>query len=333
MRILLVNYEWPNVTTNCGGGGRIAKTLATQLAKKHDVQVITDTTNGHHTTFPIRKHRHINRVIDQFAPDVVHGCFSLPSSLGLPRLCRKHNVPLVTTVMGADVYDPTRYHRIRPLMDHLNSYIFKHSNAVVAPSTDMAARVRRKHGMTPSVVHYGIETGGCEWRKKRVADCPNVLTVSRLVARKNLDVVARAATQMDGAAYRSVGKGPLMESLQQLESANTEFVGYADDLTPFWEWGDVFVLPSEHEAFGIVFLEALAHGLPVVTSNQGGQTDIIDESVGVCVSPTVSSVADGIRTVLEDYERYQSATESYVQSKFSSTVMAEEYEEVYQSVQ
>lgn len=334
MDILAVNYEWPAVTENCGGGGRIGKALAGGLRERgHTVSVVTDDADGHYATFPARTYADVRTAMQQTLPDVVHGQFSLPSSFVLPRLCREFRIPLVVTAMGADVYDPTRYRLLRPIMDRINRVIFQRADAVTVPSTDMAGRINDEH--SPRVIPYGIRPSAWQWSKKRRDGPLRVLTVCRLVDRKNLDVAAETITryqrQHGPAEWRVVGKGPLSERLRK--NGQAHWRGYVEDLQAEFDWADVFFLPSKHEAFGIVFLEALAAGLPVVTSDTGGQTDIVQQGlVGEYAPPSAENQADALHIVAEDYEWYQDSTRNYVDENFSRNHMVERYEQLFQEI-
>jgi len=98
MHILMVNYEWPGRTENCGGGGRIGNRLAEGLRDRgHEVTVVADAADGHYATFPVRRHPAIRREVASADPDVIHGQFVLPSSLLLHRFDR----PTVVSCMGS----------------------------------------------------------------------------------------------------------------------------------------------------------------------------------------------------------------------------------------
>lgn len=336
MDILTINYEWPGVTENCGGGGRIGKELADGLRSRgHSVEVVTDDQDGHYATFPVRSYRDIAAAIQTHQPDVLHGQFSLPSSLALPYLSWRYNVPYVVTAMGADVYDPTRFRGVRIPANVANYFIFQSADAVAVPSRDMKARVERKHNITAKCVHYGIDPSAWDWQRKDRNGPLRILTVCRLVERKNLDVAADAVKRYrreHGAArWRVVGKGPLAKDVRKYNGAHWR--GYAEDLQTEFDWADVFFLPSEHEAFGIVFLEALAAGLPVVTSDTGGQTDIVEKGlVGEYARPSGENQTDALNIVADDYEWYQGNTRDYVAENFARSHMVDAYEHLFQEI-
>ena len=335
LRILLANYEWPGITTNCGGGGAVSKALRDGLTDRdHEVHVVTDDADGHYATYPARAYRRLKRGVAW--ADVAAGHFSVPTSLPLARLCHRRETPLAVSVMGADVYDPTRYGYLRPLLNAANRYVFARADAVIVPSTDMRERVAEL-GTDADVIHYGIDPDAWDWHARDLHDPVRVLTVCRLVERKNLGVARRAIQRLQANTnrdvdWRVVGTGPLLDTVTSWTEADAR--GYVDDLQAAYDWGDVFFLPSEHEAFGMVFLEALASGLPVVTSDVGGQTDIVEQRrVGQYDYASPLNQAKALRIVADDYDWYQSSTEGYVAERFSRKAMVDRYETLFQELQ
>lgn len=341
MKVLLTNYEYPGVTANCGGGGEVTRLLKQGLeAQGHEVMLVTDDADGHHLTFPFRAYKEIDRVLQSKDIDVINGHFVLPSSLLLPRLTTKHDVPLVVSVMGADIHDPTRYSWIRPGLDIAASRVLNNAESVVAPSFDMAKRTNNLHDGGTNVIHYGTELA--KWSHKQTYTGPqyHVVTVARLVDRKNIPMAVKAVGELRNrginATYHVVGTGPLDEQLRDNYGHYDwlEFRGFVDDLQHEYEWGDVFLLPSKHEAFGMVFVEALASGLPVVTTPTGGQTDIVSHGdTGQIRIADPEELADGLQAIRENYSVYQSNARKSVDPYFSTQRMVDQYTELYTELQ
>jgi glycosyltransferase involved in cell wall biosynthesis len=341
MKVLLVNYEYPGVTSNCGGGGEVTRLLKKGVeAQGHDVVLVTDEADGHHLTFPFRVYKQIDRVLANQDIDVINGHFVLPSSLFLPRLSAKHDVPYVVTVMGADIYDPTRYTWGRPLLNTVAKRVLNSSDAVVAPSFDMAERTNQLYDGQTNVIHYGSDLSEWSESHSNTAGEYHVVTVGRLVERKNIWMAIEAVRSLRDrgvdASYRIVGTGPRELSLKRGSTMPDwlDFRGYVEDLQAEYDWGDVFLLPSKHEAFGMVFLEALASGLPVVTTPTGGQTDIVNHGAnGQIRIADPEELAVGLETIFYNYTKYQSAARQSVDPYFSTERMAKDYVGLYTELQ
>ncbi len=101
------------------------------------------------------------------------------------------------------------------------------------------------------------------------------------------------------------------------------------------EYTDMFVLPSNYEGLPMSIIEALAFGKPVVASNVGGITELLDGRNGFAVENDARVMADKIRYVLEDRERYagmsQAARQTYLE-KFTVERMVEGYDSIYRDI-
>jgi len=340
MRVLHVNYEFPGTTANCGGGGRVTALLDEWLPQ-HGIEsrVVTDDADGHWSTFPARALPKVRRAIRDFEPDILHGHFALPSSAGLPLLAWEHDLPLIVSVMGADIYDPSRFQSLRWASDRVVGRILDSSDAVVAPSEDMVSRTEARHDVDVRRIPYGIDASRWRWRAREPPESPTVLTVARQVERKRLQRGVHAIDELrhrgyPEARYRLVGDGPQHDLLAGIAADCTwiDVPGYVDDLQAEMDRADLFLLPSDHEAFGIVLLEALACGLPVVTTETGGQTDVVSDDVGATAAPYNVDLAEKMAYVLEQYSEFQQATQDYVPQWYSADAMAGEYARLYREL-
>lgn len=122
-----------------------------------------------------------------------------------------------------------------------------------------------------------------------------ILSVSRLAEHdreKGIDHLIKAMPAIlrlePGATLRIVGQGPDRSRLEDLAAASTAreritFLGYVDEAILRKEFArcQLFALPSRKEGFGLVFLEALAHGKPCIGANVGGIPEVIDPTCGM----------------------------------------------------
>jgi len=126
---------------------------------------------------------------------------------------------------------------------------------------------------------------------------PRILTVARLATAdryKGIDTLIEALPHLHQllplARLRVVGQGDDLPRLRALAASlgvarAVEFTGAVDDetLRAEYETCDLFALPSRREGFGLVYLEAMAHGKPCVGARAGGVPEVINDSVGQLV--------------------------------------------------
>jgi glycosyltransferase involved in cell wall biosynthesis len=225
--------------------------------------------------------------------DIINTHFVVPSGpLGF-WLARRLQIPNVLSVHGGDLYDPskpTSPHRHGFLRAPIASMLTK-ADAVVAQSRDTAANVARIYGVERPVelVPLGIARPPANVRSQRaVFGIPErafvMTTVGRLVPRKatpQLAQVLAAAKQRD-IYLLIVGDGPDSAELQRAASElgvkdRVKLLGHVTERQKYAALAssDLFVSTSQHEGFGLVFLEAMAFGLPVVCYDRGGQVDFL----------------------------------------------------------
>ena len=104
-----------------------------------------------------------------------------------------------------------------------------------------------------------------------------------------------------------VGDGSLLGELQDLSkklsiSKSVSFFGKFTEVIPFYNRMDIFVLPSLYEGFGIVLLEAMASGVPVVATNVDGIKEVVvDGKSGILVPPkNPEAIANAVTHIIED---------------------------------
>ena len=196
---------------------------------------------------------------------------------------------------------------------------------VLVTSAYSAARAQELYGLerAPAVVPEPIDLA--EWRRLLAiypADSPRftVLFVGRMYRRKRVDVLLRAAAQLRGRIrrleVRLVGDGPCAGALQglarelKLEGTAT-WVGdiSRSSLAAEYNRAHVFCLPSVQEGFGIVLLEAMAAGKPVVASRAAAIPEVLPQ--GTLVEPeSPEALAAGIMDLCESEARRTALAES-----------------------
>ena len=189
------------------------------------------------------------------------------------------------------------------------------ASLVLATSRYSAGRAREFYGLErlPTVVPELIDLA--EWRRLLAAQAPapasrfTVLFVGRFYRRKRVDVLLRAAAalreRVPSLEVRLVGDGPCRQALRQLADART--VTWLGDVTRAqlvaeYQRADVFCLPSVQEGFGIVLLEAMAAGKPIIGARAAAIPEVIPH--GVLVEPeSAEALAAGIEELHRSPEK------------------------------
>ncbi|OFW56847.1 MAG: hypothetical protein A2V52_00715 [Actinobacteria bacterium RBG_19FT_COMBO_54_7] len=164
----------------------------------------------------------------------------------------------------------------------------------VAISEHVARRIRKYYRRESDVIFPPVTTS---WIKKSDIPGDYFLLVGRIIPYKRADIVVEAFNQL-GLSLKVAGTGPDLESLRKASASNIEFLGRVPDsqLRELYEGCKALIFPQE-EDFGIVPLEAMAAGKPVIAYRAGGALEtIIEGETGVFFNhQNVESLLQAVR--------------------------------------
>ena len=196
------------------------------------------------------------------------------------------------------------------------------------------------------VIYYGItETSVSPRSNLGVVSGPiQIGTVSRLVPQKNIPLLLGALKELnsqDSPEFNLtiVGSGPLKTELQSLSAdlGIEELVtwkGQLQDVLPFYRSLNVFVLPSDYEGFGLVLLEAMSQGIPVIARRISAIPEVMgEEHPGLVDSVSSVDLALKIRTLTSDQDALRSCLNYQAQRllEFPIEKSQREHERLYSS--
>lgn len=136
-----------------------------------------------------------------------------------------------------------------------------------------------------------------------------VLSIGELNENKNQRVIIQAIAMLRDSKIHYVlcGKGNQLENLKKLVAEkqlnqNIHFLGYRKDVVDICSQADVYVMPSKREGLPVASLEAMYCGLPLVTSNIRGLTDVMENGVSgyMCASEDIKGFAKGIKKLCDN---------------------------------
>jgi glycosyltransferase involved in cell wall biosynthesis len=288
------------------------------------------------------------RKIRDAKADIVHLHWPNPSAV-LAYLASGHRGRLVLTYHSDVVRQRTLAAAFTPIL----RAVLKRSAAIIVSSPNYidGSYVLPEFRARCRVIPFGVsedffdQFDPNEVRRIREAYGPRiVLGVGRMVYYKGFEHLVRAMVHVD-AHLLLIGNGPLQAYLGQLAlelgvSERITFLSEIDDIRPYYQAADVFALPSvmRSEAFGIVQLEAMACGKPVInTQLNSGVPFVSPHGVSGLTVPPADSVAlgDGINQLLDNPEwraEFGDAARRRVASNFTVEKMVQSTFELYQEV-
>lgn len=273
-------------------------------------------------------------------PDVIHSHFlGVTAAATKTRLFR--DIPIVATEHSSALMVDTPSSSTRMIAKSSYSKV----NALVAVSAALADRIRDLIGIEPIVIPNIVDSEFF-FREQERHETFNVLSVGNLRSVKRMQDVIRAfriaKRAIPNPKLQIIGEGPergMLEALIQSEGVEAdvrlsgmrsrEYV--AASLTE----SDVFVLASSRETFGVVLIEAMAAGLPVVATRSGGPDNFLEASGSHIVDVgNVEAIAAKIVSVFrEQTAQDRQILAEWTASQFGKTAVVEQLESVYRSVQ
>ena len=258
------------------------------------------------------------RAVRAFRPDIVEAQLSR-AGLYLGRIKRWLSAPLVTHVHN-----------------YLDLKYFRHVDFFTAATPDQARHLREL-GVADERITVVPNFSMFPPRERPAGETTTavqLLAFGRFVHKKGFDVLLRAVARLpDQDAYRLVlaGDGPDRDKLTALAdelgiAERVDFPGWLEDVTPLLDQADVFVLPSRHEPFGIVVLEAMARGTAIVSTRTEGPVTILDTDSGwLCAIDDAADLAiqleDAIRDDAGRSARAERALARYRERYYVDTVL------------
>jgi glycosyltransferase involved in cell wall biosynthesis len=286
--------------------------------------------------------------------DVINTHFAIPSGPAGHHLSSKFRVPNVLTIHGGDIFDPSK-----PLSPHHTfglkqtvRKMLRDADRVVAQSSDTKRNSRLYYGVDRpiDIVPLGIKPNPYPAGRRGELGVPDgecvFITIGRLVKRKNLPELLEIFADIRREAPCTllvIGDGPERENLERKVRAlglggSVRLLGRVEEERKFQylSASDAYLSTAIHEGFGIVFLEAMECGLPVVCYDRGGQTDFLkDRETGHLVRlGDKETFKEKMRDLLgsdENRRRIGEHNKEYVKA-FHIGRCAERYLEIFESV-
>jgi glycosyltransferase involved in cell wall biosynthesis len=256
-------------------------------------------------TFVVSASLYSLKFVKKFRPDIIHVFFGIPSGPVAYLLKKVYFIPYVVFLGGRDVPrphpDPPFYRLIYGILKPVIRSIWGNSKAVVACSSglrEMALKTDSKSNI--QVIPDGVDLEKFHPIDKKInSEKIRILAIGRLIPRKGFDFLIRSLPEVLKLANKDfiveiVGDGPLRNDLihkaEELKVAEkVVFSGSIpyEQLADKYQQADIFILSSLAEGMPLVVLEAMASGLPIISSKVQGIEEVVKQGInGYLFSPT-----------------------------------------------
>lgn len=357
-----------------GGSGVVATELGLELARRgHQVHFITyaqpfrlsgyvENVYYHEVDVPIYPlfeyppyslalAVEMQNVTERQGLDLLHVHYAVPhaTSAWLAKELLQERAPrVVTTLHGTDITlvgrDPS-YHAITRFSIRKSDGLTAVSHYLKRETVERFDVAEDRIEVIPNFVdlrHYRRDGHPCHRHQFAGPDEKLVMHISNFRSVKRVTDVVRIFARIDRerpARLVFIGDGPergttLTVAREEGVDDRVVYLGKQESVAEILACADLFLLPSDNEAFGLVALEALACGVPVVASNVGGLPEFVVEPAGVLrpVGDVDGMAAAGL-SLLED-ERWAEASAAArdVAARFAADVVVPRYEAYYERI-
>ncbi|HEY5588268.1 MAG TPA: glycosyltransferase [Candidatus Paceibacterota bacterium] len=282
----------------------------------------------------------IKKVFREFGrPDIIHCHFTL-AGYSAQAIKRKYGIPYILTEHNSTMIK----NKIKYRLGRIAKISYNNSDRLIAVGSYLKSKMIQytSHNILvlPNIIPPYFKIGSYKKYEKIT-----FITVGQLITRKRMDLTISAFIKLrelfPDIELKVVGTGPLLSELRNIcKKLNAEqaieFLGFCNNekLPELYSKCHCFVLPSEAETFGVVYAEAAACGIPVIATNCGGPSDIVNQSNGLLIQKdNEQELIRAMKHVIDNIEQYDAQQISKdVISKFGQKYISKELIEIYNGV-
>lgn len=294
----------------------------------------------------IKSRSHYRRLLRDNDYDLVHAFFGFPTAYLCYRTVRR--LPYIISLRGSDVpgYN-SRLGMDYKLTAGLFRRIWSAASDIIANSKGLRQlALDFMPDLDIKVIPNGIDTQRFHPPQQQEPNGPiRLIAVGRLITRKRIGLLIEAldCTRKLGldARLSIAGHGNLLGQLQALAKRLnlTDRVSFlervpADQMPELYRRNDIFLMCSTHEGMSNAMLEAMASGLPIVTTRCEGVEELISDNGIVVEQDTSRAIADAVTSLATDAAKYEQMSEAgrSCAERFSWKTVAEKYLACYERV-
>lgn len=267
-------------------------------------------------------------------------------------LSKKYNIPFIVTIRNTDL---NVFQKKLVYLRPFGRKVLERAKNIFLISASYLPRVLSQRSLQPStstvqekikilpngVDPYWLENAVTHKEAKLANDAIQLIYVGRLTAGKNVPLVQQAVIWLnENTSYNVhlhiVGGGGASEDevIELAKQHSSYFIYYGkinnkDELANLYRSADIFVMPSSYETFGLVYVEAMLQGLPILYTANEGIDGFYPESIGEKVqTPTVQEITEKLSVMIDNLDGYSIPTKELKQNHDWAEI-AKEYFKMY----
>lgn len=299
----------------------------------------------------------IKRIVDLLKKEnfnIINTHFAIPSGPTGNYISKKFNIPNVLSIHGGDIFDPSKSlspHKTFGLKQTVRKML-NSADKVVAQSSDTKNNAKKFYNIDRSIntIPLGInplKKYNISKSDLGIAEDQFVFsTIGRLVRRKNIEdllLVFKEILDKYPSRLLIMGDGPekdnINDKIKELNlDDNVMLLGRVSDeeKMQYLSITDLYLSTAIHEGFGIVFLEAMDYGIPVICYNRGGQVDFLQNNktgylIKLYDKKTFTSSVVGLLEDRDKMDQMKAFNKEYIKKYYIDNI-AEQYLDLYLSL-
>jgi len=253
-------------------------------------------------SYPVAAYRKAMQLAKTKQFDWINTHFAVPTGPAGVWTANALKIPNILSLHGGDIFDPSKKNspHKKVYFRRVVKWVLDSADKVVAQSSNTRQNAIHYYNFHQPIQIIPLPYTPVEFATASRIDLQleeskkYLISVGRLVKRKDYETLIGALSMLEGQDIELLilGEGPELSSLEKTAArlkvdARVRFPGFVDEEKKFQylQNADIYVLSSLHEGFGIVLQEAMQVGLPIVSTNIGGQTDFLAERNNALLVP------------------------------------------------
>lgn len=274
-------------------------------------------------------------------PDILHAHVGLWAGWACMHLSKKYHIPYIVTEHATKVANRLYNTSQKKLL----SEIYNNASKVTAVSEDLAEVIKQDYHLDSVEVVYNVVDTEKFKPDDTLTKEKKILSIGYLIDRKRFDLLIRAVKEVfnEYPEYKLdiIGVGNKRDELEKLSKdlgvfEKVNFLGAVEhsEIVNEYNKSEIFALCSDKETFGVVFIEAMSCGVPVLATKSGGPDRFINQMCGQLVEKgSKDGIVDALKLMIKNRSEYKAEEiRNYVINNFSNQVICDKYLHLYESI-